>query len=1155
MHFHVLLMLNKMIKKYFLLFLKMTVLAVVIGIMATVWLVVFSPGEAVRQENIERILAMESPVYYRDGKNTLGVFFEESHRQYVPYEKIPAAFVNSIIAAEDNTFFDHYGVDFGGITRAFVANLKAGRVVQGGSTITQQTAKNLFKRKERSLVAKLGELLNAWRLEYHYSKEKILEFYSNQFYVSGNGRGLGVAARYYFDKDVSELNTLECAFIAGSVKRPNFYNPFIKKSEEAISAALRRARLRVAYVLKQLVRSGKITRLAYEEYLEQEIPFKQGQMYYSVNTLMDLVKEAMTEPEVDEALTEHGIDNIATSGIKVVTTLDKNLQEAGLYALRKELSRLDVRLRGYERQEVQEEYNRLNIRGTGKGAEGDFLFGRVLEVHSMPDVAVTVGFGNGHETNGSPDGIIDKKGLRNLLTPLMKNQKNLWTRATDNDLPDLLGRIQEGDMVYVSVRSVHPSSGTRLLDLEKYPEVQGALMVLKEGTIRSMVGGMENRYFNRAVMAKRSMGSVIKPLVYAAALQLGWNNLDLLSNQRDVFVYQDEPYFPRPDHATSFRGVSMSWAGVHSENVATVWLLYHLCDYLSPAQFRELVDHLGLGRNPGESYERYKRRIRDDYGIVVTRETLHDIAYSRAVKGMEPDLIFSGKIDEYELLKMFHYGAGFPRFLEENAEEAEAALQEEEQDRQLIRELEKRKGILVRNFLRYKKLLQLVESIRDGDVTEEFLEFEITYTDESFDVFSSDEFDMEYPFEGPLQEGETEQGINGKIEPVALLHNLETGKYLFGAFPPGENWRVVSMTDLEEILSSFAFDEEEDFWNSIRIEGVLSTQTIKDLDEEIEREFERIVDFPEFSDEILHSVRDFRVLVALQYLTGFSRAIGIKSNLDPVLSFPLGSNVISVLEVARAYETLVAGKLFVNGADQASDALSIIERIEDGEGNVLYVPKKTTRRVLAPETALAVSDILRNVVKYGTGRYAYKNVRLRSRDSELNSQLQELDLRVPVLGKTGTANRFTNAAFAGVVPGLGQGNGLVLENGYTVAAYTGFDDNKPMVMKTTRITGASGALPIWTRMVNTILETEDYAEGMDIVDFSFSGFSEVPLRYPDLGQTRVSINTKRGWGGIAAESEGNTPAMTARITTFGDILDGGRVRPARFFKPYWNERE
>jgi len=147
--------------------------------------------------------------------------------------------------------------------------------------------------------------------------------------------------------------------------------------------------------------------------------------------------------------------------------------------------------------------------------------------------------------------------------------------------------MKEHDRVWVSIRSLEPE-GKILLDLEKYPEVEGGGIVMQEGRIKAVAGGVENRFFNRAVYAKRTMGSSFKPFVFTAALQLGWNTADPLSNVRDVFVFQNQAYFPRPDHISPHENVSMSWAGVESENVAAVWLTYHLCDKLNESQSKML---------------------------------------------------------------------------------------------------------------------------------------------------------------------------------------------------------------------------------------------------------------------------------------------------------------------------------------------------------------------------------------------------------------------------------------------------------------------------------------------------------------------------------------------------------------------------------------
>ena len=157
------------------------------------YLVVKVPCPEMAPENIASILGRESPVYYRDGKKKIGVLFQGIHRQYLTYEQIPDAFIKAIIAAEDDQFLRHYGIDFPGIVRAMLANYKAGRIVQGGSTITQQLAKNLFPRGDLSkwqlVVRKLKEWVTAIKLE-KKDVEKInclwFRFYSKDFFVLSN---------------------------------------------------------------------------------------------------------------------------------------------------------------------------------------------------------------------------------------------------------------------------------------------------------------------------------------------------------------------------------------------------------------------------------------------------------------------------------------------------------------------------------------------------------------------------------------------------------------------------------------------------------------------------------------------------------------------------------------------------------------------------------------------------------------------------------------------------------------------------------------------------------------------------------------------------------------------------------------------------------
>jgi penicillin-binding protein 1A len=1109
-----------MFKKILKVFAAAIVLLIVAGISATIWFVIYSPGDKIRQEAIEKILAMESPVFYNDGISKIGVFFKEAHRQYIYYRDIPTEFSNALVAAEDNSFFSHHGVDFTGILRALQANIRAGKIVQGGSTITQQTAKNLFKRKDRSYISKLKELLFAFQLEFHYSKEKILEFYANQFYVSGNGHGLGVAARYYFDKPASELDLLECAFIAGSVKRPNYYNPFTKDSEEEVQLAKARAKQRTAYVLKQMYKLGMISMERYETELGRDIDFKKGKMKYPLNSVMDTVKAALNTPAIEEALAQHGIDNVATSGIRIFTTIDRGLQERALAAVRKELSRLDVRLRGYDGKELQNRYHDLADTESRSLSKGSFLFGRIADIDAAdPTIRVTFG-------EQSATGRIDKVGLMPLLDALMKWQNQRWTEADDSDLPLLLKQLHVQDLVYVSIRGSDEKTGEYLLDLEKYPELQGALLARQNGVIRAMVGGMENHFFNRAIAAKRPMGSIMKPLVFAAALQLGWNSVDPLNNQRDIFIFHDQPYFPRPDHFSPYDHVSISWAGVHSENVATVWLLYHLCDHLTPGQFKDLVANVDLARRQDESYQQYSRRIRDEHGIIVDQESLYRSAFRTAVKEIEADLIFAGRLKEYEFLKTLHYGTGFEDFAEEvdllNGPEYESEARQKEL---VTTEIEVRKSILARSFLNFIRLREELRSLRNHP-----------------QLYDSEE-------------------MTGR-----LYYNRLTAAYIYSAkeMTDADEWQPLTATDLSMVAGQFpasaASEQASTFFNSVLIEGMLSSETLDLLKAAVEKKYKYLAGLPPYSPQVLHDLQDFRVTAGLYYLTDLGHALGITSQLDPVLSFPLGSNVISPLETARLYETLVTGKKISYGPD-GDDQPAIIDRIENSDGEAVYQTTAEARRLFSPKTTVAVSDILQNVIRFGTGRQARDNVRLQSANPATRRQLNQLNLHVPLLGKTGTANRFTNSAFAGYIPEVAAaGNHLILDNGYTVAVYVGFDDNAPMVRTSTHITGSSGALPLWIRFVNSLLYEKEYDSRLDLVDITFnatlvSDNPTIPLTFPPLGQVEMEVS--RGSGLLLQPSndsgQSDYSASHPTVITFGSTSEDGGFEPSRFFAPYWQK--
>jgi membrane peptidoglycan carboxypeptidase len=1087
----------KFFKYCFFSFVLFFLLVAAVGVGGLYYMVAVVHVPEIEEAHIAEILARESPVYYRDGQAKIGVLFEGIHRQYLTYNEIPKNFVNALVAAEDNEFFSHYGVDIPGIARAMFANLKAGRVVQGGSTITQQTAKNLFKRESRSLKAKIKELLFALRLEHKYSKEKIFEFYSNQFFVSGNGHGLGVAARYFFDKEPENLTLLECAFVAGSVKRPNYYNPFLRKNAANADQVRQRIEERVNYVLGRMLKARMIDESEYNTLEISDLVFNQGKMSFTQNTAMDLVKEGLETPFIADILEENGISNISTSGARIITSLDQKMQDKTVYALRRQLSQLDIRLRGYPRTQVQAEYQSLRYPGDTDLIPGAFVFGTIKGRSDTreqgPIVHVTF---NG----GLTEGIVDSTGLERTVFALAKFKRNAWAKASPADRKGLLNELQTGDKIYVSIRDVD-DKGRLLLDLERYPKVQGGAIVLQEGAIRAMSGGMSNRYYNRATTAKRLMGSTFKPFLFAAALQLGWSSVDLLNNTRDTFYFMGRPYSPQPDHKSPFSAVSLSWAGVTSENVAAVWLLYHLTDHLTPPRIRELARQLDMApRVEGgttEDYQHYVKRIRDHFGIIVTRGVLDQASFVDAVKALKPDFLFDDRISEYNQLLRLDYDSGY------------LGLRS-----------------LYPNFLAYRQSLRSSVS--------------------SFDPDSA--FDNRQP----VTTNATGQMVRDTV-----------GRFIYtrrSTLPP--NWITMAPWEIADHLATMMPAQVESFWQQVQLDGVISAATLLQVDEQLKIERGKYESNRPYTLEILGEVRDFRIMLGLQYLARLAKACGVDSDIAPVLSLPLGSNVVSLSEITRMYETLVTGRRH-DAADAQTlalaaldghydpDGAAIIERIETPEGRVVYSRQVVKTQVIDAKSAAAVANILQNTITYGTGRYAYENVRLHSEDPDREKVLARTHLPYPLLGKTGTANDYRNAAFVGYVPVLSPDRtALTLQGGYAVGVYTGYDTNLPMVKSGTRVSGSLGALPAWSDIAQSLLDTEKTGDRLDIVDLTFNGLT---LQYPDVHQVFVPVNPQQG-GAVVSGAGGArqlTPPSRPASLSFGEVTNSGHFEPERQFAPFW----
>ncbi|OQY45307.1 MAG: hypothetical protein B6240_08945, partial [Desulfobacteraceae bacterium 4572_87] len=196
--------------------------------------------------------------------------------------------------------------------------------------------------------------------------------------------------------------------------------------------------------------------------------------------------------------------------------------------------------------------------------------------------------------------------------------------------------------------------------------------------------------------------------------------------------------------------------------------------------------------------------------------------------------------------------------------------------------------------------------------------------------------------------------------------------------------------------------------------------------------FKKLMGHEKYSLEVLSKIRDFRTLVNLSFVIYLSKKIGISTQLDPVLSFPLGPNAISIMEAALAYEALLTGKTYRLGAPGGTAMVPIIQKIVDRDGRTLWEYAPEPKVVLPERVTVLTSEILRKVMERGTGKKAGDAVHV-------------FDMPLPSFGKTGTANQFTNSSFAGLIPGPDPATGqLSIDNGYTIASYVGFDNNQPM---------------------------------------------------------------------------------------------------------------
>ncbi len=1001
------------------------------------------------------ILAMfqeETSLFYNDDKTRIGSIFESRHRRYVPIDEIPAHMINAVVAVEDKNFYRHVGIDPLAIASAlFEGATKRGNFRRGASTLTQQTVKNIINDWEPSFSRKFREMIRALQLERIYDKRQILEFYLNQFHVVGNGNGVDIASRYYFDKDVKDLDLVEAAFIAGSVKAPGKYNPFIKFSKEEKEQAKVHANDRKNYVLLQMFEQTWITQDEYKTAVATKVPFKKGEFRTAEVSLVDLIQGQLEKKEILEALGIKSPDELSIAGLKVFTTIDMDFQRAAQLAMRRNLSRLESILGGFA-PEAAENYRKLRDLKVD-----EFVYGKVTEITSTsPKTAsLKVSF-------GVPHGVVPNESLVRYAKIL-----NLVDgRGHEYYLQQLLSKIKVGDTLYLEVMSHDHETNEAVLELHKRPTISGGLIALDKGEVRAIISGFDTLGYNRAVTAKRQAGSVFKAPVYFAALQLGWSILDRLDNIRQVFPYQGRFYFPRPDHRSPYESVSLLWSGVMSENLASVSLAAHLLDKVNFDQFKQLLKTMGLSPNPDEVPRDYHYRVAKETGVQLDNDGVEEFQLTNAVNDLAPDLVFGGDDSVLKKLKLMWWGQGY-------VDELRRILLSSGEDNNL-KEKAIRKELVMNNYLRVRALnSQLVTDIR---VLQSRME----------------KSTLEQLFQDPVARlilNRFRVLSDTPLPKIAYYYKLtEEERVPQSAHLPllDMSGRPLMPSDLESLIKSAGIEDMSlglgSISESIWIDGFVQRKTINQITHQIAKhmdDIKRMEDDPYrlFSYFQHH---DFRIGLGLKYLVKLAQASGVQNRLEAVLSYPLGTNDVTTSEVAKIYQTFMAGKTYKFYEEGASNQISFIRRIEDRFGNVLYEANPKEEQLVAPHIAQQVREILRRVVTHGTGRRARGELYVSLPDNSPEAKGAMRQVRVPSFGKTGTTNDFTTAYFAGFMPyPTEKGKPLNPENSYTVATYVGYDMNKIMRKGMQRIYGGVGALPIWTDFLKEVISIKKYADYID----------------------------------------------------------------------------
>jgi penicillin-binding protein 1A len=493
-----------------------------------------------------RDVKFQTPLRIFSADDKLIAEFGEKKRAPVSYEQIPVDFVRALQAAEDARFFEHFGIDIKGLSRAAFQLASSGEIQSGGSTITMQVAKNFFLTRDQTFKRKFIEILLALQIETKLSKQEILALYVNQIYLGHRAYGIQAAANTYYGQSIDQLNLAQLAMIAGLPKAPSAFNPITNPS---------RATTRRDWILGRMLELGYIDAARHAE----AIAFVDNARYHRSDIELDA-------PYIAEMVRQQLFDRygeaLYTDGYRVWTTVYSHQQQEAIDALRRGLLAYTDR-HGYHGAEASLDLESLSNEADQISELRQYPAFAGLQpalVKSVDNTSAQLLLRNGEHAELEWDGIKWARPFRSVY----------WTGPAPKQATEVLSA---GDIVRVM-----PDTDGKLR-LTQMPRVQGALVALnpQDGAIRSLVGGFSfyHNKFNRATQAYRQPGSAMKPFLYTAALENGFTPASIINDAPVVFhdVSLEGDWRPQNDNGEFYGPMRLREALYRSRNLVSIRIM------------------------------------------------------------------------------------------------------------------------------------------------------------------------------------------------------------------------------------------------------------------------------------------------------------------------------------------------------------------------------------------------------------------------------------------------------------------------------------------------------------------------------------------------------------------------------------------------------